>query len=72
MRSLLTAIEQAGYVVVPREATTAMQNAAIDVDSRKLGYIAPLGFRCSPQQLFERCYSAMLSAAPKVQHSGGE
>lgn len=50
-------------VRVPREPTQAMLNAAIDVDSFKLGDISPLGFRCSPQQLFERCYKAMLRAA---------
>lgn len=50
--------------IVPVEATYPMCNAAIDVDSFKLGNIGPLGFRCSPQQLFERCYSAMCAASP--------
>ncbi len=49
---------------VPLEPTREMLNAAIDVDSYKLGDISPLGFRCSPQQLFEKCYAAMLAAAP--------
>ena len=53
-----------GWALVPREPTRAMLNAAIDVDSFKLGNISPLGFRESPQQLFERCYRAMISAAP--------
>lgn len=52
------------YQLVPKEATREMLNAAIDVDSFKLGDISPIGFRCSPQQLFERCYRSMLSAAP--------
>ena len=57
--------EPVGFVMVPSEPTREMLNAAIDVDSFKLGDISPLGFRCSPQQLFERCYRAMLAAAPK-------
>ncbi len=52
-----------GFVMVPVEPTREMLNAAIDVDSFKLGDISPLGFRCSPQQLFERCYAAMIAAA---------
>jgi hypothetical protein len=55
-----------GWVMVPAQATREMLNAAVDVDSFKLGDISPIGFRCSPQQLFERCYAAMLSAAPKA------
>jgi len=54
-----------GWVLVPVTPTREMLNAAIDVDSFKLGDISPLGFRCSPQMLFERCYAALLSAAPK-------
>ena len=57
--------EPVGFVMVPSGPTREMLNAAIDVDSFKLGDISPLGFRCSPQQLFERCYRAMLAAAPK-------
>ena len=53
-----------GWALVPREPTRAMLNAAIDVDSFKLGNISPLGFRESPQRLFERCYRAMIAAAP--------
>ena len=52
-----------GWVLVPREPTQAMLNAAIDVDSFKLGNISPLGFRESPQQLFKRCYRAMIAAS---------
>lgn len=55
--------EGGDYVEVPRKPTREMLNAAIDVDSFKLGDISPLGFRCSPQRLFERCYTAMLDAA---------
>ena len=62
--ALLAALDAAGLVVVPRDASYAMQNAAIDVDSYKLGDISPLGFRCSPQKLFARCYAAMLAASP--------
>lgn len=51
-------------VVVPVEPTHEMLNAAIDVDSFRLGDISPLGFRISPQMLFEKCWSAMLAAAP--------
>jgi len=53
-----------GWQLVPVEPIREMLNAAIDVDSFKLGDISPLGFRCSPQQLFEKCYAAMLAAAP--------
>jgi hypothetical protein len=53
-----------GFVMVPREPTREMLNAAIDVDSYKLGDISPLGFRISPQMMFERCYRAMIEAAP--------
>jgi len=42
----------------------AMQNAAIDVDSFKLGNISPLGFRMSPQQLFTLTWKAQLAASP--------
>jgi hypothetical protein len=35
---------------------------AIDVDSFKLGDISPLGFRMSPQDLFAKCYHAMIEA----------
>lgn len=63
MEAALTALEAAGFQVVPTEASREMLNAAIDVDSFKLGDISPLGFRCSPQQLFEQCYRAMLAAA---------
>lgn len=51
-------------VTVPREPTREMLNAAIDTDSFKLGDISPLGFRCSPQAMFERCWTAMIAAAP--------
>ena len=61
----LDGVEPVGFVMVPSGPTREMLNAAIDVDSFKLGDISPLGFRCSPQQLFERCYRAMLAAAPK-------
>lgn len=54
----------AGFRLVPVEPTREMLNAAIDVDSFKLGDISPLGFRMSPQQLFEKCYAAMLAASP--------
>jgi hypothetical protein len=53
-----------GWKLVPIEPTVAMKNAAIDVDSFKLGDISPLGFRMSPQKLFKQCYAAMLDAAP--------
>jgi hypothetical protein len=53
-----------GWQLVPVEPITAMLNAAIDTDRFKLGDISPLGFRISPQQMFERCWHAMLSATP--------
>jgi hypothetical protein len=53
-----------GWVLVPEEPTLEMLNAAVDVDSFKLGDISPLGFRISPQMLFEQCYAAMVAAAP--------
>lgn len=49
---------------VPTKPTMAMLNAAIDTDRFKLGDISPLGFRISPQMMFERCWAAMLEAAP--------
>lgn len=69
--AILTALSSAGLAVVPVEPTSKMLNAAIDVDSLKLGYIAPLGFRCSPQQLFDKCYRAMIAAALPPLASGG-
>lgn len=48
-----------------REPTREMLNAAIDVDSFKLGNISPLGFRCSPQMLFEQCWAAMIDEVLK-------
>lgn len=59
----LAALAVDGLCLVPKEATREMLNAAIDVDSFKLGDISPLGFRESPQKLFQRCYAAMLAAA---------
>lgn len=58
-----------GWALVPLGPTRDMLNAAVDVDSFKLGDIAPLGFRCSPQMLFEQCWAAMLSAAPAAPHT---
>ena len=55
---------EGGWKLVPIEPTEEMLNAAVDVDSFKLGDISPLGFRISPQMLFERCYGAMLAASP--------
>lgn len=65
VRNRLASLEREGWKMVPVEPTEEMLNAAIDTDSFKLGDISPLGFRCSPQMMFERCYAAMLSAAPK-------
>lgn len=59
----------AGWVVVPKVATQEMLNAAIDAHGHKLGCIAPLGFRMSPQQMFEASFAAMLAAAPKLVQS---
>lgn len=53
--------ELEGMVIVPVEPTREMLNAAVDVDSYKLGDISPLGFRISPQRLFEKCYAAMIT-----------
>lgn len=58
-----------GMVLVPAEPTREMLNAAIDVDAFKLGDISPLGFRISPQMLFEQCYRAMIAAFQS--HKGG-
>lgn len=51
-------------VMVPRVPTRAMLNAAIDAHGLKLGCIGALGFRRSPQWMFEQSYAAMLAAAP--------
>lgn len=48
-------------VIVPVEPTCKMLNDAVDVDSFRLGDISPLGFRISPQQLFKKCYAAMIA-----------
>jgi len=62
-KAALQAIKDSGWAVVPVQPTEAMKNAAIDVDSFKLGDISPLGFRITPQILFKRCYKAMIAAA---------
>lgn len=59
----IAALRADGYELVPTKPTVDMLNAAVDVDSYKLGDISPLGFRCGPQQLFERCWNAMLAVA---------
>ena len=61
--AILSALRSAGFAVVPVEPTRDMLNAAIDTDRYKLGDISPLGFRCSPQQMFNKAYEAMLKAA---------
>jgi hypothetical protein len=53
-----------GYKLVPVEPTEEMLDAAIDAHGLKLGCIAPLGLRMSPQMMFEKSYAAMLAAAP--------
>lgn len=65
LAAAIRALEPASgeYVSVPRVPSREMLNAAIDVDSFKLRDISPLGFRESPQRLFERCWTAMLNAA---------
>lgn len=55
-----------GWKLVPERPTTEMLNAAVDVEPYKLGDISALGIRHSPQKLFDRCYSAMLTAAPSI------
>lgn len=60
---VLTALSAAGFVIVPREPTEAMLNAAIDAHGLKLGDISALGFRMSPQRMFALSYAAMLAAA---------
>ncbi len=49
--------------VVPVEPQRTMLNAAIDAHGHKLCEISRLGFRMSPQMMFEKSYSAMLAAA---------
>lgn len=61
--AILLALDAAGFAVVPKEPTREMLNAAIDTDRFKLGDIKPLGFRRSPQQMFNKAYGAMLTAA---------
>jgi len=55
-----------GWKLVPVVPTDEMLNAAIDAHGLKLGCIAPLGFRMSPQMMFEKSYAAMLAAAPEA------
>lgn len=69
-RATLEAEEAAGLAVVPVQSDFAMQCAAIDTDSIKLGDISPLGFRCSPQQMFAKCWTAMLAASPYAKREG--
>jgi hypothetical protein len=72
MEARTPAPEGEAWRVVPVEPTEAMLNAAIDVDPLKLGDISSLGFRISPQMLFERCWSAMLAASPVVPKTADE
>lgn len=60
--AIISALKTAGLVIVPEVPTRKMLDAAVDVDHARLGDISPLGFRCSPQQLFEECYQEMLRA----------
>jgi len=53
-----------GWKLVPVDPTMTMLNAAIDTDPHKLGDISPLGFRMSPQSMFERAWRSMLAASP--------
>jgi hypothetical protein len=53
-----------GWKLVPVEPTMTMLNAAIDTDPYKLGDISPLGFRMSPQSMFDRAWRSMLAASP--------
>lgn len=61
-RSVLTAIEQAGCVIVPMEATPEMQSKLQDVFDRYEIFTADAA----------GVWAALLSAAPKIQHSEGE
>lgn len=63
---IFAVLDAAGYAVIPKEPTREMLNAAIDTDRFKLGDIKPLGFRCSPQQMFRAAYAAMLNAAKEA------
>ena len=67
MRALSATLPELGLTQpMPTKADWNMQCAAIDTDPHKLGCIGPLGFRISPQMMFERCWSAMIAAAPDV------
>ena len=65
VNAALTAITEAGMVVVPIEATMRMQNEAVDATG--FYWTAPneTGWRKSPQMLFAAGYKAMLAAAEK-------
>lgn len=67
-----TAIEQAGYVVVPREASDEMiQNAWQQIDWILGPDPRPEGCTSTFDDVRD-AYDAALSAAPKIQHSEGE
>lgn len=53
---------QEDMVMVPREPTQAMKDAASAVDAFSLGSKAPIGFRIYQQGLFADCYRAMVAA----------
>jgi hypothetical protein len=58
-RDILTAIEQAGFVIVPREPTEGMLAAGMrEIDVPTYGHV-------------ERCFTAMISSALS-ETSGGE
>ena len=60
----LKAMEEAGYVVVPKEPTENMHNAARDWSLEKYG--KPIGRDAS-----DGCYYAMLAASPLKEPSDG-
>ena len=67
----LAHLAASGWQIVPVVASQPMKNAAIDVYPYELGDLSPIGLRCSPQRMFEKCYAAMLAAAPQFPGSEG-
>lgn len=72
LNTIIAALQpNADMVMVPREPTQAMANAA--VDATRFHYTAPeqTGWRRSPQMLFEAAYRAMIAATPASQKRAG-
>jgi hypothetical protein len=60
MRAVITALEAAGLVIVPVEATEGQESAALDAHATAEPYASPFG----PAGTFQTAYRAMVAASP--------